>query len=219
MTLYASRVGEQWLQSWLRAARPDRVENALNRVLLISSLVFAMLSTACGVGGQPSLSRNITSSQALTAAAEWLEFETPAVRAELLRDVVRQSQLQAGRSGTVMFPMSGDSSGQLVAAPALDTGIDLLAAADAGAGVMLSFDTRGDRFGEDRRDAFQGLSEREATELVARSILAKWNVKHNGPVTVSRAAGAPYAAAWLDGTLRINPSFVYMAAAPATLAQ
>ncbi len=185
----------------------------------MSSLVLALLSTACGVGGQPSLLRNISSSQALTGAAEWLEFETPGVRADLLREVIRQSQLQAGRTGTVMFPMSGDSSGELIAAPALDTGIDLLAAADAGAGVAISFDTRSDRFGEDRREAFQGLSEREATELVARSILAKWNVKPSGPVTVSRAAGAPYAAAWLDGTLRINPSFVYMAAAPSALAQ
>jgi ABC-type sugar transport system substrate-binding protein len=115
-----------------------------------------------------------------------------------------------------MFPMSSTTSGELVAAPALDSKIDLLAAADAG-GLMLTFDTRGDRFGEDRRDAFQGLSEREATELVARSVLAQWHVKATGPVTVSRAAGAPYAAAWLDGTLRINPAFVYMASAPSPL--
>lgn len=159
----------------------------------------------------------MTTNQALTGAAEWLEFETPQARADLFRDVVRQSQLEAGRAGTVMFPMSSATSGELVAAPALDAKVDLLAAADAGAAVMLMFDTRGDRFGEDRRDAFQGLSEREATELVARSVLAQWNVKPSGPVTVSRAAGAPYAAAWLDGTLRINPAFVYMASAPAPL--
>lgn len=147
-------------------------------------------------------------------AAEWLEFETPQARAELFRDVVRQSQLQVGREGPVMFPMSSDSSGELVAAPALDAKVDLLAAADAGA-VQFIFDTRGDRFGEDRREAFQGLSEREATELIARSVLAQWHVKPAGVVTISRAAGAPYAAAWLNGTVRINPSFVYMATAPA----
>ena len=180
--------------------------------ILISTV--ALICTACGVGGQPAFSRTVSTSQALTGAAEWLEFETPQARADLFRDVVRQSQAQAGRGGTVMFPMSSDSSGQLVAAPALDAKIDLLAAADAGA-LMLTFDTRGDRFGEDRRDAFQGLSEREATELVARSVLAQWKLKATGPVTVSRAAGAPYAAAWLDGTLRINPAFVYMASAPA----
>ncbi len=183
---------------------------------LISLL--ALLVSACGVGGQAPLSRTLTTNQALTGAAEWLEFETPAARVELLRDVVRQSQVQAGRAGTVLFPMSSAMTGELLAAPALDSKIDLLAAADAGQGVVLTFDTRGDRFGEDRRDAFQGLSEREATELIARSLLAQWNVKTSGPVTVSRSAGAPYAAAWLDGTLRINPAFVYMVTAPAPAA-
>ena len=35
------------------------------------------------------------------------------------------------------------------------------------------------------------------------------------PIVVERAAGAPWAAAYIDGILRVNPSFVYMAAAPA----
>jgi hypothetical protein len=34
------------------------------------------------------------------------------------------------------------------------------------------------------------------------------------PVLVVRTSGAPYAAAWIDGTLRVNPAFVVMAAAP-----
>jgi len=33
------------------------------------------------------------------------------------------------------------------------------------------------------------------------------------PVQVDRAAGAPYAAAWVDGALRLNPAFVLLAAA------
>ncbi len=170
------------------------------------------------MGGQPAFSRVVSTGQALTGAAEWLEFESPQARADLFREVVKQSQLEAGRGGAVMFPMSSNSTGELVAAPALDSKIDLLAAADAGPGLMLTFDTRQDRFGEDRREAFQGLSEREATELIARSVLAQWGLKPMTPVTVSRAAGAPYAAAWLDGTLRINPAFVYMASAPAPTA-
>ena len=82
------------------------------------------------------------------------------------------------------------------------------------------------RYGSSRRTAvfahiadgcsFQGLSEREASELVARSLLFTWGVRPDGPVKVVRAAGAPYAAAYLDGVLRLNPAFVYMASAPST---
>ena len=105
-------------------------------------------------------------------------------------------------------------NGEFVAAPALEPSSDLLGAGDAGAPTDLVFETRGDRFAEDRRDAFQGLSEREAAELIARSLLTSWNLKPSGPVTVVRVPGAPYAAAWIDGQLRLNPSFVYMASTP-----
>lgn len=179
---------------------------ALNRFLLIS--LFA-LTTACGVG--PVANRSVTSAQALSGTAEWLEFESPVVRQELFRDLVNSSAAQQGQAGTVLFPFM--QNGSLQGAPALDLRVDLLQAPDAGV-LQLAFDTRGDRFTDDRRDAFQGLSEREATELVARSLLHRWNVKSTGPVLVIRAPGAPYAAAWIDGVLRINPAFVYMAASP-----
>ena len=154
-------------------------------------------------------------SQALSGTAEWLEFESPNTRQELFRDVVRASSTQQGQEGTVLFPVMMD--GALKGAPALDLRADILQAADAGV-LQLSFDTKGDRFSEDRREAFQGLSEREATELVARSLLHRWNISSAKPVLVIRAAGAPYAAAWIDGALRINPAFVYMAAAPLPVA-
>ena len=144
-----------------------------------------------------------------------LEFETPAARNELFRDIARQSQVQAGRSGSVMFPISTD--GTLVAAPGLDTRVDLLGSADAGGVLQLILDSPGDRWSEDRRDSFQGLSEREAAELVARSLLNLWGINPTQPVVVERASGAPWAAAWVDGTLRVNPAFVYMAAAPVAL--
>lgn len=181
----------------------------MNRLVLISSAVVVL--SACGVGSLPA--RAVTSSQALSGTAESLEFETPAMRQELFRDLVRNSVTQQGQVGTVLFPFMQD--GELKGAQALDLRTDLLQAPDAGV-LQLTFDTRGDRFTEDRREAFQGLSEREATELVARSLLHRWNVNSTGPVLVIRAAGAPYAAAWIDGVLRINPAFVYMAAAPAT---
>ena len=181
----------------------------MKRLILISSAMVVL--SACGVGPLPS--RAVTSTQALSQTAEWLEFESPAMRQELFRDLVRNSVTQQGQAGTVLFPFMKD--GELKGAQALDLRTDLLQAPDAGV-LQLTFDTRGDRFTEDRREAFQGLSEREATELVARSLLHRWNVKSTGPVLVIRAAGAPYAAAWIDGVLRINPAFVYMAAAPVT---
>ncbi len=178
------------------------------RIVLIS--VTLVGAVGCGMGANPA--RGVSSSQALTGTAEWLEFESPQVRHELFRDVTRQSSAQAGSRGAVLFPML--VGGGFVAAPALEPSADLLGAGDAGAPVDLVFETRGDRFAEDRRDAFQGLSEREAAELIARSLITQWNLKPSGPVTVVRVPGAPYAAAWIDGQLRLNPSFVYMASAP-----
>lgn len=159
--------------------------------------------------------RNLSAQQALTGVAESLEFEAPAVRQDLYRSVLRTSQQQAGRvaSGPVLFPMlSGD---QFVAAPGLDARADLLGGSDAGHPVQLVMDNREEGWAEDRRDSFQGLSEREAAEQVARSLLALWGVETSSPVMVVRTSGAPYAAAWIDGTLRVNPAFVVMAAAPA----
>ncbi|MFT3706556.1 MAG: hypothetical protein QM817_02705 [Archangium sp.] len=182
----------------------------MSRLSLISVVVLVL--TGCGVGGVAS--KGVTSSQALTGTAEWLEFESPQVRVELFRDVARRSASEAGMHGAVLFPVMVND--EFIAAPALDTASDLLGASDAGANtaVDLVFEMKGDRFAEDRRDAFQGLSEREAAELIARSLINLWGVKPSGPVTVVRMPGAPYAAAWIDGQLRLNPSFVYMASAP-----
>jgi hypothetical protein len=179
-------------------------------VVRTSFLIAVVLFTVgCG-GSQPS--RAVSTAQALTGTAEWLEFEPAQVRVELYREVARQSVGQAGRSGAALFPMlMGDT---FVAAPGLVGADDLLSSQDAGITVDLRFDTRGEHFAEDRREAFQGLSEREAAEQIARSLLHLWQVKPTGPVTVIRAAGAPYAAAWIDGQLRLNPSFIYLAAAP-----
>lgn len=179
-------------------------------MLRIALISLALVLAGCGVGNSPT--RGVSSTQALTGTAEWLEFEAPQVRLELFRDVARQSAVQAGMSGAVLFPMLVD--GEFIAAPALEPSADLLSAGDAGAPVDLVFELRGDRFADDRRDAFQGLSEREAAEVIARSLITLWKLQPSGPVTVVRVPGAPYAAAWIDGQLRLNPSFVYMASAP-----
>lgn len=175
------------------------------------SLALPALLAACGTG--VSSSRTVSAQQALTQTAEFLEFETVATRAELYRDVTRASIAQAGRTGPVMFPVL--KNGELVAAPGIDPRTDLLVSADAGAALQLNLDSPGDAWSVDRRESFGGLSEREAAELVARSLLNLWGISSSTQIVVERAAGAPWAAAYIDGILRVNPSFVYMAAAPA----
>jgi hypothetical protein len=180
------------------------------RLALISSTLFL---AACG-GGVSLPSRSMSAQQALTGVAEALEFESPQVRQELYRSILKTSQAQAGQvaSGPVYFPMLAGQD--FVAAPAMDARADLLSGSDAGRPVQLVMDNREEGWAEDRRESFQGLSEREAAEQVARSLIALWGIDTSLPVVVVRTSGAPYAAAWIDGTLRVNPAFVVMAAAP-----
>ncbi|OJH34720.1 hypothetical protein BON30_41935 [Cystobacter ferrugineus] len=183
--------------------------------LLLSLVVL----TGCGVGSAP-VRASLGARQALTSSPELLEFESPSIRLELYREVARLSQLEAGQAAqsSMLFPIT--VNGELVAAPGIEGRTDLLQAPDAGAPLQLNFDGRtGERWQEDRRESFQGLSEREAAELVARTLLAHWKVNPSGVVQVDRASSAPYAAAYVDGILRINPAFLYMAAAygPASL--
>ncbi len=186
----------------------------------VASLLLSLVTlTGCGVGGAP-VRASLSARQALTSPPELLEFETSTTRLELYREVARISEVEAGQTAQapVLFPIS--QRGELVAAPGFESRTDLLLAPDAGAPLQLSFDGRaGERWPEDRREGLQGLSEREAAELVARTLLAHWRVNPSGGVEVDRASGAPYAAAYVDGILRINPAFLYMAAAqgPASL--
>jgi hypothetical protein len=179
-----------------------------------TGLLLSLLTlTGCGVGGSPSRTP-IGARQVLTSVPELLEFESPATRVELFREVARISEAEAGQAAQalVLFPIT--HAGELVAAPGFDARADLLQPPDVGAPLQLSFDGRaGERWPEDRRESLQGLSEREAAELVARTLLARWQIRPASVVQVDRASGAPYAVAYVDGILRINPAFLYMAAA------
>lgn len=152
--------------------------------------------------------------QALTNPPEFLEFESPSTRLELYREVARQSVVEAGQAAQalVLFPVS--RQGELLAARGFDPRMDLFQAPDAGAPLELVFESGGgERWPDDRREGLQGLSEREAAELVARTLLAHWGIEPDSAVQVDRASGAPYAVAYVDGILRINPAFLYLAAA------
>lgn len=181
---------------------------------LVSPLALLLLGLmACGdTGSRAPIPLSVT--QALSGSPEQLEFESAASRLELYAELARRSQLEAGSLAAtkpVLFAFGRD--GALVGAPGLGATTDLLQTPDAGSGLLLVLEGGFDRWPEDRRDSLQGLSEREAAELVARSLLHLWSVHPAGHVQVERAAGAPYAAAWLDGILRLNPALLYLASA------
>lgn len=184
---------------------------------LLLSLVTVL--TACGEAGKPVLA-TLSARQALTNPPEFVESESQATRLELYREVAKQSVVEAGQAAQalVLFPITRNS--ELLAAPGFDARMDLFQSPDAGGGLQLVFDARyGERWPEDRREGLQGLSEREAAELVARTLLTHWGIQPESSVQVDRASGAPYAVAYVDGILRINPAFLYLAAAygPASL--
>lgn len=188
----------------------------MSRIRLVAAASAVLFLAACGGGAAPA--RTLTARQALTQSPEWVEFEAPSSRQELFKELARASQSEAGQraSDPVLFPLLRD--GDLVAAPGFDAKTDLLQAPDAGV-FQLDFEGRtSEHWSQERRESLQGLSEREAAELIARSLLHLWKIEAaaGSPVQVDRVTGAPYAAAYVDGILRINPAFIYLAAAPAT---
>jgi hypothetical protein len=172
----------------------------------------ALILAACGGGPAPSRASQVR--QALTSPPELLEFESPATRQEMFREVARASQAEAGQAATqlVLFPVTHEGGELVAAAPGLDARMDLLQAPDAGTLLLTFNDHALDRWPEDRRESLMGLSEREAAELVARTLLTRWGIHPSGAIEVDRATGAPYAAAYVDGILRLNPSLLYLAA-------
>jgi len=181
---------------------------------LLASIALLIAGLVSGCGELPTQGRATNLRSALTNDAEQLEFVAQPSLQVLLEDAYRISRSEAGRAAKPTAPFLMEQSGQLVAAPGLDARTDLLQPPDGGHPAQLSFGDRGDsRWPEDRRAALGGLSEREAAEQVARSLLALWGIPSDS-VLVVRAPNAPYAAALTDdGLLRLNPAFLYMVAA------
>jgi hypothetical protein len=152
-----------------------------------------------------------TARAALLQNAEAIELLPVQARQDLLHDVVHDSvQEQAGAADGALALFPFVQNGELRAAPALDGQGDLFEVPDAGEPTGLVFE--GEPWSEERRDSLQGLSEREAAELVARSLAARWNLRTHSALRVDRADGVPYAAAYADGVLRLNPVLLYLVA-------
>ena len=184
---------------------------------IVTVLGSAALLAACG--GGPTQSRAPTLRWALTNDAERLEFASQPLLIDLFNEASRVSKLEAGSGQKHTAPFLIIQDGRSLAAPGFDAHTDLLQPPDAGQPLQLTFGDRGeDRWPEDRRPGLGGLSEREAAEQVARSLLSLWGIQ-SGSVQVVRAPNASFAAAYTeDDRLRLNPAFLYMAAAASGIA-
>jgi hypothetical protein len=184
----------------------------MRRLALLLPIV---LLAACGeVGmGVPSPSQPSVR-QALLEPPEQIEALPVQARAELFRSLLRASGAGTADGLLALFPVVQD--GVVRAAPPLEGRLDLLDLADGGEALVLNLDASlADRWPVERREALQGLSEREAAEIVARSLAMRWGLRPRAALRVERAAGAPYAAAYAEGVFRLNPTLLYLAAAPA----
>ncbi len=181
----------------------------------LTLLLPVLLLAACGeVGmGVPTPSQPSVR-QVLLEPPEQVEALPRQARTELFQSLLRASGDGATDGLLALFPVV--QNGTVRAAPPLDGRLDLLDVADGGEPLVLNLDgSLGEQWPLERREALQGLSEREAAEIVARSLAVRWGLRPRAALRVERAAGAPYAAAYAEGVLRLNPALLYLAAAPA----
>ncbi len=181
---------------------------------LLPALLIIAFAAGCGGVAQPS--RTLTLSDALLGTPEALEMDVTTSRRDLFRELSRVSTQQAGTVAGqgVLFPIEHDNA--FVAAPGLEATVDLVSVANASAASDLIIDSKADRWSDGRRPSLGGLSEREAAELLSRALIQSWGLHPTGPVRLERSQGAPWAAAWLGGILRLNPAFVSLAMSSAT---
>jgi hypothetical protein len=179
-------------------------------VFLLGCLILAAGCGEVGLGAPTPVSPTVRA--VLLEPPEQVEALPAAMRQDLYRSLLKASAAGPGDGLLALFPVV--QNGALGAAPALEGRLDLLEVPDGGDPLVLNLDSMvSDRWPLDRRDALQGLSEREAAELVARSLASRWSLHPRAALRVERAASVPYAAAYADGVLRLNPSLLYLAAA------
>jgi len=184
----------------------------MRRLLLALAVLVLAACGEVGMGAPPPSQPSVR--QVLLEPPEQVEALPVQDRAELFRTLLRASGAGAPDGLLALFPVVQD--GAVRAAPPLEGRLDLLDLTDGGEPLVLNLDgALADSWPVERREALQGLSEREAAEIVARSLAMRWGLHPRAALRVERAAGAPYAAAYAEGILRLNPALLYLAAAPA----
>ena len=165
------------------------------------------LALSCGPAGLAPADTGAPGQDDLVAAPDALEASTPVQRAQMFDEARSRSALQAQAQlfdGPVVFPI--EREGHLVAAP-LPTAGELL----AGAPDAVDLDGSADPWPTDPREALGGASERDLAARVAAALASSAGLA--GRPQVERDLEAPYAAAVVEGQIRLNPALLYLAAA------
>jgi hypothetical protein len=159
--------------------------------------------------GEPLAPDETTSQNALAAPLDDLEFKGARERSRIFNEALRESAAQARAEladGPALFAM--ERGGRLFAL-ALPSSRALL----TGGAVAVDLASSRDPWPQDLRIGLLGRSELELAKNAASALVGLLGVLPEAPVVVEREGGAPFAAAFVDGKLRLNPALLYLAAA------
>jgi hypothetical protein len=176
---------------------------------------FALASSGCGPGVVVTSANPSELRAALFASAEELSVTPDSDRSKLYDELVAVASDEASRQepdAPVLFPVATDQ--RVVAAP-FSPNLDLLKPPADAPDVEL-VDTP-ERWSAEPQPGLMGATERGTAIDVSRSLLAEWHVTNH--VLVVRAPAVPFAAAFVDGQLRLNPALLYLAVAHAVPAE
>ncbi len=167
-----------------------------------------LLLAGCAPSSEPLELASV--SEALSAGSEELDFASPAARARLFGLVEAQSRIQAATPA----PDSPAVFAVEVSSSLLPAVLPTAGALRAGSTAPVDLDASEDPWPTEPRAGLSGMSEREAARA-ASSVLAEALSLGGRTLVVERATGAPYAAAWVERKLRLNPALLYLAAGAA----
>lgn len=186
------------------------------RTIIRGSFVGAViLAAACGPGVVVTTAGPGELRAALFASADELAVTPETDRGRLYDEMTSLAAGEATKQeqdAPVLFPIA--SGERLVAAPFAHD-VDLLKPHDSAPAVDLA--ETPERWSEEPDPALTGASERDLATAVSRSLLEMWSVTER--TTVVRSPAVPFAAAWVDGRLRVNPALLYLVAAHASSQQ
>ena len=170
------------------------------------------LWAACGENASP-VSPSLSLEKALVSSSEILEYETLSARLLLWEELLSQAQEQSLRPSQVqpLFPIFTSTGFVAKGFVTKEGPAELGNCSTQSPQLLLKWDERREMWSDVPKEEWKGLSERDVARCLALSLLTQWQIK--GEVSLQRVAKSPYAAAYVEGSLRLNPSFVALAAA------